>query len=384
MASNTITISVHSNNCGRGSKTDFNRGRNFPVPCAAPVAHSAFGRRRLVSTGIDYPFAETPAPGVAFPVADGIEWLRMPLPFALDHINLWLLRDGEGFTAVDTGFALDETRAAWKSALAGRRLERVVVTHCHPDHLGNADWLGQETGAPLWITQGEYLAGQMISAQQANYGIPAMVDFFVAHGLDQARADALTRRGNSYKKGVPSIPTTYRRMFGGRTLEVDSREWRVIVGYGHAPEHASLHCAELGVLISGDMLLPRISTNVPVLATCPFDDPLRMFLDSIDAFRALPADTLVLPSHGKPFRGLHARVEQLHAHHDSRCALLLDACATPKSAAELIPVLFDRDIPDPHQTMFAMGEAIAHLNFLEHRGELRRTTEAATIRFTRN
>ena len=314
----------------------------------------------------------------------------MSLPFALNHINLWLLNDEDGHAqggvaAVDTGYALDSTRQAWKSVLAGRRLTRSIVTHCHPDHLGNAGWLASETGAPMWMTQGEYLAGQMIWHQVGGYGIPVMLEFFRRHGLDQIRLDALGARGNAYRVGVPEIPDTYRRVFDGDSIRIGENEWRVIVGYGHAPEHASLHCEALGVLISGDMLLPRISTNVPVLATCPNDNPLQRFLDSIDSFRSLPADTLVLPSHGLPFRGLHARVDQLHAHHANRCDLLMSACSTPQSAAELIPVLFDRDIPDPHQTMFAMGEAIAHLNLLEHRGELQRLSSdgSSIVRFVR-
>lgn len=338
-----------------------------------------------MTSAIDYPFAELPVSGSELRVADGVEWLRMALPFALDHINLWLLADGDAWTAVDTGYALDDTRAAWKSALAGRRLARSIVTHCHPDHLGNAGWLEAEAGATLWITQGEYLAGQMISAQTAGYGIPVMLEFFQRHGLDQARIDALSARGNAYRTGVPSIPATYRRLIGGQNVRIGAHDWRVIIGYGHAPEHASLYCADLGILIAGDMLLPRISTNVPVLASNPDDNPLQWFLDSIDAFRELPAETLVLPSHGKPFHGLHARVDQLQAHHVARCELLLAACAVPQSAAELIPVLFEREIPDPHQTMFAMGEAIAHLNLLLHRGELRRVeSDAAVLRFVRN
>ena len=337
-----------------------------------------------MTASLSYPFDTLPAAGATTTVAGGVEWLRVALPFALDHINLWLLADGESWIAVDTGYALDDTRATWQSTLAGRRLTGTVVTHCHPDHLGNAAWLEAEYGAPLSITQGEFLAAQMISNQTAGYGIPAMLAFFRRHGLDEARIAALDQRGNAYKKGVPQIPATYRRLFDGQRLRIGAHDWQVITGYGHAPEHASLYCADLGVLISGDMLLPRISTNVPVLAANPLDNPLQWFLDSIDRFRALPADTLVLPSHGRPFRGMHARIEQLHAHHASRCALLQDACAVPKTAAELIPVLFEREIPDPHQTMFAMGEAIAHLNLMEHRGELRRIEDAAVTRFVRH
>ncbi|MDP1734464.1 MAG: MBL fold metallo-hydrolase [Sulfuritalea sp.] len=331
---------------------------------------------------IAYPHETSPAPGAAVPVAPGIEWLCMPLPFALNHINLWLLADGDGFAAVDTGFAQDPIREAWKSVLVGRRLTRCIVTHCHPDHLGLAAWLEEETGAGLWIAQGEYLAAHMIVEQVAGYSIRSMVDFFRQHGLDEARINGLVERGNGYKKGVPAIPATYRRLFDNQLLKIGDHDWRTIVGHGHAPEHMSLYCAELGVLISGDMLLPRISTNISVMASNPHGDPLGLFLASIDGFRALPADTLVLPSHGRPFRGLHARVAELHAHHAERCEVLLEACRSEaKSAAELISVLFNREIPDPHQTMFAMGEAIAHLNYLEHAGKLQRIEESCLTRY---
>lgn len=331
---------------------------------------------------IAYPHETSPAPGVAVALAPGVEWLCMPLPFALNHINTWLLADGDGYAAVDTGFAQEPIKQAWKSALAGRRLTRTIVTHCHPDHLGLAAWLEQETGAGLWISQGDYLAAHMMVEQIAGYRVSVMVEFFRCHGLDQARIDSLILRGNGFKRGVPEIPATYRRLLPDQRLRVGDHEWRTIVGHGHAPEHMSLYCAELGILISGDMLLPRISTNISVMASTPHADPLGLFLASIDQLRVLPEDTLVLPSHGRPFHGLHTRVDQLHAHHAQRCELLLNACrGTPRSAAELIPVLFDREIPDPHQTMFAMGEAIAHLNYLEHAESMQRIEKDGFIRY---
>jgi glyoxylase-like metal-dependent hydrolase (beta-lactamase superfamily II) len=329
-----------------------------------------------------YSHETAPVSGVAVSVATGIEWLWMPLPFALNHVNLWLLADGDGHAAVDTGYALDAVKAAWKSVLAGRRLTRCIVTHFHPDHLGLAAWLERETGAPLWIAHGEYLAAHMISQQIAGYSTASMIDFFRRHGLDQARIDSLLARGNGYILGVPEIPATYQRLFDQQVLRIGEHEWRALVGHGHAPEHMSLYCADLGVLISGDMLLPRISTNVSVMASTPQGDPLGQFLASIDGFRALPADTLVLPSHGRPFRGLHARVDALHAHHAERCAALLEACkGKAHSAADLIGVLFGRELPDPHQIMFAMGEAIAHLNHLEHAGKIQCIEEDGLARY---
>jgi len=332
---------------------------------------------------LDTPFATPPAPGTPLPVAPGVQWLRMPLPFALDHINLWLLEDGDALTAVDAGIAMDAVKQAWKSALAGRRLTRQIVTHFHPDHLGLAGWLVSEYGAPLMMTQGEYLTAQVIWAGLPPFDIPSMVALYRRHGLDAARCAALAARGNAYRRGVPAIPSTFHPLFDGNRLRIGNQEWEVIVGHGHAPEHASLYCAALGVLIGGDMLLPRISTNVSAYAAAPHLDTLQLYLASLDRLAELPADTLVLPSHGLPFRGIQTRVAELQAHHAARCADLLAACtAGPRTAGDLLEVLFGRPIDDPHQTLFAMGEAIAHLNYLEHQGRLQRHTENSTCYYT--
>ena len=334
---------------------------------------------------ISYPFDNLPASGATLEVAPGIHWLRMPLPFALDHINLWLLADGVGWTAVDTGIGLDPVKEAWQSVLAGRsKLTRQIVTHFHPDHLGLAAWLEAETGAPLWMTQGEFLLAHLVHAGTAPFGTETMVEYFRGHGLAPEPCAALLERGNAYRRGVPAIPATFHRLLDGDVVEIGGRDWQVIVGHGHAPEHASLYCAALGVLISGDMLLPRISTNISAFAASPRIDALALFLASLDRLTALPADTLVLPSHGRPFVGLHARVAELKAHHAARCDDLLIACASgAQTAAELLPVLFSREITDPHQTMFAMGEAIAHLNYLEHQRRLERTCENGIHRYAR-
>ncbi len=332
---------------------------------------------------IIYPYEKLPAPGTTFRVVEGVHWLRMPLPFALDHINLWLLEDGEAYTVVDTGIALDAVKDAWKSALAGRQLVRQIVTHFHPDHLGLAAWLEAETGAPLWMTQGEYLTAHVIAASVHPFGVAAMVEFFRQHGLEEPALAAMEKRGNAYRRGVPAIPEKFQRIMEGEMIRIGRHDWRVIIGYGHAPEHASFYCDALHVLIAGDMLLPRISTNVSAYAAAPLLDTLDQFLNSIQQLTTLPDDTLVLPSHGRPFRGLHARVAELQAHHAARCDDLLVACVeAPRSASELLKVLFGRPIDDPHQTMFAMGEAIAHLNYLAKQGRLKRSIESGVIRYT--
>ena len=335
----------------------------------------------------EYPFAEPPAPGTAREVAPGVHWVRMALPFALDHINLWLLEDGGQWMIIDTGLGDDPTRALWEnvfaSRLQGKAVRRVLVTHYHPDHAGNAAWLCERFGAELWMSRGEYLTVHAARHGAAGYSPEAQKALFRANGLDQERADALIKRGGLYKKLVPDFPFAHRRLFEGETLQVGGRAWKVMVGYGHCPEHVSLYCAALNVLISGDMLLPRISTNIAVRPIDPQSNPLRLFLDSIRRYRELPKDVLVLPSHGLPFRGAHERIAQLEAHHAERLGELERACrAAPRSAEEVLETLFRRKL-DTSQIFFAMGEAIAHLHYLQYEGRLaRRVGEDGVARFS--
>ena len=325
-------------------------------------------------SSLQYPWPEMPAPGATTEVAPGVRWLSMPLPFQLDHINLWLLEDGEGWTIVDCGIGNAETRALWeKLFLEMRSAKRVVLTHYHPDHAGNAAWLCKRFGAGLWTTQGEYLTAHAVRSSAAGYTTEAVLAVFRKNGLDEARQKSMgaIRGNNRYGELVPDFPLSYHRIIEGDRIRIGGREWRAIVGHGHAPEHLSLYCEALNVVIAGDMLLSTISTNVSVWSIDPEGDPLRLFLDSIACYRELPADILVLPSHGKPFRGAHARVRQLEDHHQGRFAELLQALHEPKSAGELLGVLFRRPL-DAHQTFFAMGEAIAHLHYLYYAGRASR------------
>jgi glyoxylase-like metal-dependent hydrolase (beta-lactamase superfamily II) len=317
-----------------------------------------------------------PEAGSTLEIAPGVHWVRMPLPFQLDHINLWMLEEHDGWTIVDCGLSDARTLVLWEQVVKLRvgvkSVRRVLVTHCHPDHAGNAAWLCQRFDAGLWMTQGEYLTAHALRHEIAGYGSEASLALFTRHGLHGEHRAALQKRGNAYLTYVPDFPRGYRRIVDGDALTIGGREWRVIAGYGHAPEHVSLHCAELKLLISGDMLLPKISTNVSVWSIEPEGDPLGRFLASIGHYRALPADTLVLPSHGLPFRGARQRVAQLEAHHAARLAELEAALGNQaRSAMEVLDTIFPRKL-DVHQMFFALGETIAHLNRLTHAGRAAR------------
>jgi glyoxylase-like metal-dependent hydrolase (beta-lactamase superfamily II) len=342
---------------------------------------------------LQYPEGDRIPPlGQALALRPGVHWLRMPLPFALDHINLWLLEDEidgrAGFTAIDCGVASDAAKAAWEAlfdtVFDGLPLLRVIATHFHPDHLGLAQWLcdGGERRrwqAPLWMTATEYGYGRFLSQPGADHaaGGEDAAAHFGRHGLtDPAALEQVRARARGYySRLVPAVPRAYRRIRDGELLHIgrstQRRAFRVMVGQGHSPEHASLHCESDGLLIGGDMVLPRISTNVGVFDLEPEADPLPLYLQSLDRLRPLAADTLVLPSHGKPFVGLHARIDQQHNHHGQRLQEVLQACITPQSAAQVVPVLFKREL-DLHQLTFALGESLAHLHALWFAGRLRR------------
>jgi glyoxylase-like metal-dependent hydrolase (beta-lactamase superfamily II) len=333
---------------------------------------------------LNYPFADTIPPlGEAMEVAPGLLWLRMPLPFALDHINLWLLDDEidgrRGWSLIDSGAGTDPTRAAWEQVFSGamgeRPLLRLFATHCHPDHVGLSGWLCERFEAPFWTSAAEFAFARMMAAALPGVDGPSAIPHFKRHGLtDAAMLEQMQSRKNYYPSLVPSVPHAYTRLQDGQQVTIGGYAWRVITGFGHSPEHVSLYSQDLNVLLSGDMVLPRISTNVSVFAVEPEGNPLQLYLDSLDKFAGLPADVLVLPAHGRPFRGLHTRIEQLRAHHAARLEEVRAACATaPRSAVDIVPIMFRRQL-DAHQLSFAVGEALAHLHTLWFNGILTRVT----------
>lgn len=343
---------------------------------------------------IHYPLGDAlPVEGATLEVAPGVHWIRMGLPFALDHINLWLLRDRQpdaggvlvdGWTVVDCCIDSAASRAQWEQIFAdcleGLPILRVIVTHMHPDHIGLAHWLCERWDVRLWISATDYNVARVAVYDQQGFGGEAGADFYARHGAQEPSfLDHVRGRASYFPTLVPALPPRFRRIMDGDTLNIGGRAWRCISGYGHAPEHMALFCAELTTLISGDMVLPRISTNVSVHASEPEANPLQLFLTSLLRYLDLPKDTLVLPSHGKPFTGLGTRVAQLQDHHRERLTEILQAAhSRALSAADTLPILFQRQL-DTHQMTFAMGEALAHLHHLWMNGKLERFLDPAGV-----
>jgi glyoxylase-like metal-dependent hydrolase (beta-lactamase superfamily II) len=323
---------------------------------------------------VRYEYSARPDPGQVQEIVPGIDWLRMPLPFSLDHINLWLLEDGENWAAVDTGVCTDESKDVWRNVfdlhMQGRPLSRVLVTHLHPDHVGCAGWLCDEFDAPLWMSREEYLLCRILVADTGRSTPKAGNCFYNAAGFALDQMDYYHKMFGMFGKYVSVIPESYRRMRDGDLIQIGSNEWRVIVGNGHSPEHACLYCDDLNILISGDQLLPTISSNVSVYPTEPEANPLADWLESLQKLkREVAEDVLVLPAHGKPFRGAHQRLDALTDEHIDCLDKLLTYCDEPRRAVDVFPALFKSRI-NSNNLIMATGESLAHLNYLLNKKQL--------------
>jgi len=325
-----------------------------------------------------------PEPGTLVQLAPGILWLRLALPFALNHVNIHIIDDGTGWTIIDSGVADDRTRAVWEEmlagALAGRPVRRLIVTHFHPDHVGLGGWLSEKLGVGVTMSQTEYLQSRLSRSRAGGVESSPHRPFYVRHGLDEDQVHAVTVRGDSYQRLTVDLPLSYTRVRAGDVLDLGGRHFEVMTGAGHALEQVMLLCREEGVFLPTDQVIGHISPNVGVNAWEPEADALADFLASLRDIRAaVPAGVLTAPAHGRPFTGLHDRIDTLIAHHRERCdAVAAAITAGADTTAAIMPSLFNRKL-DAHQMGFAFGEALAHVNHMLALGELRGETDAAGI-----
>ena len=336
---------------------------------------------------LDYPFDHPPEAGHTLEVAPGVHWLQMPLPMDLNHINLYLLEDEDGWIIVDTGIALGPTESLWEEvftrAFGDKPLKAVICTHFHPDHTGMAGWLCERWRVPFYMTWGEYYAGLTFSRISPE-------DFSWNHeqhmrqiGYTPEQIEKARQQFGGFGKYISPLPRSFRRLREGDSQRIHGRRWRVIVGNGHSPEHACLYCESLNLLISGDQLIPRISSNISVNANEPDANPLRDWMQSLERLiEVIPEDTLILPAHNEPFFGAHTRLRQLIEHHEEHLLALEEACVEGGPCVmDLLPVLFKRELNE-HQIGMAVGECIAHLNYLRKRGQVeRQLDEEGVYRF---
>ena len=332
-----------------------------------------------VSNILEYPFSSTPGPGQTMEVAPGVHWLRMPLPMSLNHINLYLIEGDQDWTIVDTGIRGDETSELWKQIFADRLgdkpVSQIICTHMHPDHTGQAGFLSDYWRAPLLMSYSEYYQARVMGTMMQEGGSWHMSDFFIRAGVTMETLEAMRDARSSFTPSADDtpLPKSYFRLSEGDTLKIGANEWEVIVGTGHSPEHVCLYCKALRVFISGDQILPVITSNVSVHPTEPLANPLLGWLNShLKLMALIPDDTLILPAHNEPFYGVRLRLQQLIDHHEDRMQIVLDQCATPKKAIDLLPHLFERKLED-HSVFMALGEGIAHIHCLEAKGRIRKT-----------
>lgn len=328
---------------------------------------------------LSYPFEEGPKPGEAIDIAAGVKWLRMPLQGSLAFINVWAIAEADGWAIVDTGMGGPATMEAWRAAFAGplkgKPVSRVFVTHMHPDHIGMAGWLTRKFNARLWISRLEFLMCRSLAADTGREAPEDALRFYRAAGWDDEALEVYRTRFGGFGKGLHALPDSFHRLTDGDEIMIGDHMWRVVTGSGHSPEHSCLHCPDLQLFISGDQVLPKISSNVSVFPTEPDGDPLDDWLTSLARIKArTPDDVLVLPAHNDPFFGLHARIDHLIEGHERGLARLEGVLAEPKRAVDVFSVLFKRRI-NGYLLGMATGESLAHLNCLIARGRAVKETD---------
>ena len=320
---------------------------------------------------VNYIYQQPPAAASLQRMECGVGWLYMPLPFALDHVNLWVIgADTDTSLLIDTGINSAKTKEFWSTIFETvPRPDRLLVTHYHPDHAGLSHWFQENYDTEVFMSAKELALVEAAFSESDESFSGLQKAWYQQQGLGGQQLEDSAIEGNSYRAIVSGIPAVKNILCNGQTIEAGDTQWTIITGGGHSPEQIALYSPDLNVLVAADQILPKITPNISLSWYKKDSDPLAEFLASFSSFEHLPEDVVVLPSHGLPFTGLHQRMAVLEAHHKERLEALLGATATEKTPAELLPVLFTREL-DPRQMMFAMGECVAHLRYLQNRGEL--------------
>jgi len=326
---------------------------------------------------IRYPFETPPSEGEAIEIADGILWMRLPLPMRLNHVNVYALDDGDGWCIIDTGFYSKRSIKVWETLLAGplkaKPVTRVLVTHHHPDHIGMAGWFQKNHGAALWTTRTAWLFSRMLVLDVQDGLVDETIAFYRSAGMSEDVLEGrLNERPFNFSDVVHPLPLGFKRIKEGDVLEIGKRRWDVRIGNGHAPEHATLWSIDDEIVIAGDQIIPGISSNLGVYATEPEADPVQDWLTSCEKFRAIARDDhFVLPGHKLPFTGLPDRLRQLIDNHHSALKRLLAHLDQSQSAGGCFQPLFKRSIGAGEYGL-ALVESVGHLNHLHQTGMVTR------------
>ncbi|WP_432470411.1 MBL fold metallo-hydrolase [Amphritea sp. HPY] len=348
-----------------------------------PVQEQLQTRKQKERAALDYPFPAPTADGQVVEVAPGVLWARMPMPMSLDHINVYLLDDGDGWFLIDTGLNTEASRDVWQTvaeqSFRGLPVKGLICTHFHYDHAGLARWLMEHFDAPLYMTHGEYYTLRALATSRGDMGSERQKDFYLRSGMSESQIDKMLKACQR-DPFMGDYPPDFNRLREGQQLNIGGRNWQILIGEGHSPEHACLYCEQDSLLIAGDQLLPEISSNVLVSDVEPEADPLSLWLASLDKLSQIESDTLVMPSHGPVFKNVHCRVEQLHQHHQRQLDLVMKKAraTTGFTAYEALKWMFDREL-GAVETMLAQGETHAHLSWLLKQKELVRETGDAGV-----
>ena len=334
---------------------------------------------------VDYIFGDKlPVPLEPIEVAEGILWFRLPMPIALDHINIYLLDDGDSWVLIDTGLADTKSIEIWtnilKKYLSKRPIQKIIGTHFHPDHVGLAGWLIERTDAEFWMTQIEWLSARQAYLTVDSGFSQVMSAFYKKANLKPDLIKIYEDIGNDYRSMVTPIPLEYERIEHSTSFKIGDRIWKPVFGSGHSPDHVSFYCEKDRIMLGGDMLLPRITPIIAVWWQEPNADPLKGYIEFLETLGSIDSDALILPAHNRPYKELQTRVTDLIFHHNERLEITYEACKNENSANSIMQKLFTRKL-DPFQTRFAIGETIAHINNLIKKGTLKRRLDDDGVYF---